>query len=48
LISADRSNNIKDLVDTTWLYTGFYDDPQAVHTLLDMLTDVQLEMMQAW
>ena len=40
-------NNLKDLVDTNLLYTGFYDDPQAVHSLLDLLTDVQLEMMQA-
>jgi hypothetical protein len=40
-------NNLKDLVDTNLLYTGFYDDPQAVHTLLDLLTSVQLEMMQA-
>jgi Uroporphyrinogen decarboxylase (URO-D) len=40
-------NNLKDLVDTNLLYTGFYDDPQAVHSLLGLLTDVQLEMMQA-
>ena len=40
-------NNLKDLVDTNLLYTGFYDAPQAVHSLLDLLTDVQLEMMQA-
>jgi hypothetical protein len=40
-------NNMKDLVDTNLFYTGFYDDPQAVHALLDLLTSVQLEMMQA-
>jgi hypothetical protein len=39
-------NNLKDLLDTNLFYTGFYDDPRAVHTLLDLLTDVQLEMMQ--
>jgi hypothetical protein len=40
-------NNLKDLVDTNLLYTGFYDEPQAVHHLLNLLTAVQLEMMQA-
>lgn len=37
-------NNLKDLLDTNLLYTGFYDDPQAVHYLLNLLTDIQLEM----
>jgi len=37
-------NNLKDLLDTNLLYTAFYDDPQAVHFLLNLLTDVQLEM----
>ena len=40
-------NNLKDLLDTNLFYTSFYDDPQAVHTLLGLLTSVQLEMMQA-
>ena len=40
-------NNLKDLLDTNLLYTSFYDDPQAVHALLDLLTEVQLECMQA-
>jgi hypothetical protein len=40
-------NNLKDLLDTNLLYTSFYDDPQAVHALLGLLTDVQLECMQA-
>ena len=40
-------NNLKDLLDTNLFYTAFYDDPQAVHGLLGLLTDVQLEAMQA-
>jgi len=40
-------NNLKDLLDTNLFYTAFYDDPQAVHALLDLLTGVQLECMQA-
>jgi hypothetical protein len=37
-------NSLKDLVDTNLLYTGFYDDPVAIHHLLKMVTDVQLEV----
>ena len=40
-------NSLKDLLDTNLLYTAFYDYPQEVHALLDLLTDVQLECMQA-
>jgi hypothetical protein len=40
-------NNLKDLLDTNLFYTGFYDDPASIHKLLDLLTSVQLEMMQA-
>jgi len=40
-------NNMKDLIDTNLFYTAFYDDPRAVHHLLDLLTGVQLEVMQA-
>jgi hypothetical protein len=40
-------NNLKDMLDTNLFYTAFYDDPQAVHHLLDLLTAVQLEMIQA-
>jgi hypothetical protein len=40
-------NNMKDLVDTNLFYTSFYDDPRAVHHLLTLLSDVQLEAMQA-
>ena len=40
-------NNMKDLLDTNLFYTSFYDDPPAVHHLLDLLTAVQLEAMQA-
>jgi hypothetical protein len=29
------------------LYTGFYDDPEAVHYLLNMVTEVQLEVYYA-
>jgi hypothetical protein len=37
-------NSIKDLLDTNLLYTGFYDDPQAMHYLLSLVTEVQLEI----
>ncbi len=40
-------NSLKDLLDTNLLYTGFYDDPQAMHYLLDMVTEVQLEIYYA-
>ena len=40
-------NNMKDLIDTNLFYTAFYDDPKAVHHLLDLLSNVQLEVMQA-
>ncbi len=40
-------NNMKDLIDTNLFYTAFYDNPRAVHHLLDLLTSVQLEVMQA-
>lgn len=40
-------NNMKDLIDTNLFYTAFYDDPQAIHHLLDLLSGVQLEVMQA-
>lgn len=39
-------NNMKDLIDTNLFYTAFYDDPRAVHHLLDLLTGVQLKVMQ--
>jgi hypothetical protein len=39
-------NNMKDLLGTNLFYTSFYDNPQAVHILLDLLTSVQLEMVQ--
>ena len=37
-------NTLKDLLDTNLLYTGFYDNPQAMHYLLDMVTEVQLDV----
>jgi hypothetical protein len=40
-------NILKDMLDTNLFYTAFYDDPPAVHHLLDQLTSVQLEVMQA-
>jgi len=40
-------NTCKDLLDTNLLYTGFYDNPQAMHYLLDLVTDVQLEVYRA-
>lgn len=40
-------NNIKDLVETNLLYTAFYDHPEAMHHLLDLVTDVQLDVYRA-
>ena len=37
-------NSLKDLLDTNLLYLGFYDNPEAMHHLLNLVTDVQLEM----
>ena len=37
-------NSCKDLVETNVLYTGFYDNPAALHHLLDVVTSVQLEL----
>jgi len=45
--SGGPLNSIQDLVDSSLLYTGFYDDPEAVHHLLDMVTEVQLEVYYA-
>lgn len=40
-------NSLKDLLDTNLMYTGFYDNPAAMHHLLDLVTGVQLEMYHA-
>ena len=40
-------NNLKDLLDTNLLYAGFYDNPDAMHHLLSVVTDVQVEMCQS-
>jgi hypothetical protein len=40
-------NSCKDLVETNLLYTAFYDHPEAMHHLLDLVTDVQLEVYRA-
>jgi hypothetical protein len=45
--SGGPLNSLKDLLDTNLLYTGFYDDPEAVHYLLNLVTDVQQELYQA-
>ena len=37
-------NSLKDLLDTNLLYLGFHDNPEAMHHLLNLVTDVQLEM----
>ncbi len=37
-------NTCKDLLDTNLLYTGFYDNPVAMHYLLSLVTDVQLDV----
>jgi hypothetical protein len=40
-------NTCKDLVETNLLYTAFYDQPAAMHHLLGLVTDVQLEIYHA-
>jgi hypothetical protein len=40
-------NTCKDLVETNLLYTAFYDHPEAMHHLLDLVTDVQLDLYRA-
>jgi hypothetical protein len=40
-------NTLRDLLDTNLMYTGFYDDPRAIHRLIDIATDVQLELYHA-
>jgi uroporphyrinogen-III decarboxylase len=41
--SGGPLNTCKDLLDTNLLYTGFYDNPEAMHHLLNLVTEVQLE-----
>jgi len=36
----------RDLLDTDLLYTAFYDHPQHLHYLLNLATEVQLEIVQ--
>ena len=36
-----------DLVETNTFYLGFYDNPEAMHHLLDLVTEVQLEVYHA-
>ena len=36
-----------DLVESNAFYAGFYDNPDALHDLLDMLTELQIEIFQA-
>lgn len=45
--SGGPLNTCKDLLDTNLLYTGLYDNPQAMHYLLDMVTAVQLDVYRA-
>ena len=40
-------NTCKDLLDTNLLYTGFYDDPAAMHHILNMASEVQFDIYQA-
>jgi uroporphyrinogen-III decarboxylase len=42
--SGGPLNTCKDLLDTNLLYTGFYDNPEAMHHLLNLVTDVQLQV----
>jgi hypothetical protein len=39
-------NSMRDLVDTNLFYTSFYHNPKAVHCLLELLTDIQIEIYQ--
>jgi uroporphyrinogen-III decarboxylase len=45
--SGGPLNTCKDLLDTNLLYMGFYDNPEAMHHLLDLVTNVQLEVYHA-
>jgi hypothetical protein len=40
-------NTCKDLIDTDLLYVAFHEDPQALHHMLNLVSDVQLEMYYA-
>lgn len=40
-------NTLKDLLDTNLMYTGFYDNPAAMHHLLDLVTEVQIDLCQS-
>jgi len=40
-------NTCKDLLGTELLYTVFYEEPQAFHHLLNIVTDLQLEIYRA-
>ncbi len=40
-------NTCKDLVETNLLYTALYDHPEAMHRLLELVTDVQLDVYRA-
>jgi hypothetical protein len=40
-------NTCKDLLDTNLLYTAFYDRPDAMHHLLNLATELQLEIYYA-
>jgi hypothetical protein len=45
--SGGPLNTCKDLLDTNLLYTAFYDDPAAMHHLLNLVTEVQLDVYRA-
>ena len=40
-------NTCKDLIDTDLLYAGFYENPAALHHLLNLAAEVQLEVYYA-
>lgn len=42
--SGGPLNTLKDLLDTNLLYTSFYDDPEAMHHLLALVTNTHLEL----
>jgi hypothetical protein len=45
--SGGPLNTCKDLLETNLLYTGFYDNPAAMHHLLDLVTNLHLELYHA-
>ena len=47
VFAAGPLQTCADLVESNTFYLGFYDNPRALHYLLDLVTDVQLEVYDA-